>query len=390
MTPSSDDTDSNDPDGNQYSQLIHLGFKQQVILFSAILFIVGSSFYWFSSTMTANSNKKVQQARKILDRAKDAPEELNPLTLELESMVHRTERERNWILGQLTSDSFPNQLNQKLKNRYLNETARYRLGPNWKRNLPRNLEKWASKQRGRRANQVKAFMGRLKTILSRLEDRIERVETIRDEESIRAGEHGGSVKRYLSLKSEILNKIDSLQANLGEPTAQYRIPDPVFDGAVALVDPLTKLSLHFRGFSALTAAPAAYYHAERLLYDALRIDPKNPAAYFYLGKVYRELNMDVTASEHTLRALKWDSTYKRDSILKTFRQRLEEKPNDPRRRYDLGWALYETGHKEEAKKHLQKVLLQEYNKDSMVRVLAKKRLNYINTGESLYNKLTNF
>lgn len=390
MTRPDDEIEDSELDNVDYEQLFNLSFRTQTVIFTVIFLIVTSFFYWFQFSMASNANKKVRQAKTILDNAESAPDELNPLTVELETMVHETEQERDWILDQLTADSFPNQLNRQLQNRFLNETARLRLPPNWKQQLPPNLEQWAARKRQQRTNEVEAFLTRLQSTLDEIEQRIERVETIRENHSIEPGEYGGSINRYLGVKSTVLTQIEKLRSTLETTEAKFDLPGTVFDQTVNLVDPLTKLALHFRGFSALTGAPPAYYHAERLLNDALRIDPQNPGAHYYLGEVYRELNLGAVASEYKIRALKWDPSYKRDTILKTFRNRLQEKPNDSRRRYDLAWALYEVGQKQESKKHLQKVLLQEHDNDSMVKVLARKRLKYIRNGEPPYNKLTNF
>lgn len=373
-----------------HRRFFEVGPGTLLVLFLVVFSIVTSFFYWFKYNMASNANKKVQQAKTILERAEEVPEQINPLTLELETMVHETEQERNWILDELTADSFAERFDKKLKNRYLNETARLRLPPNWKDNLPRKLRQWANNRRRQRRTDVNQFLNRLDSTLDEITQRIKRVEAIREEKSIKPGRFGGSVERYLTVKSNVLSRIETLKSDLNNAKAKFDLPRSVFDGALKLVDPMTKLALHFRGFSALTAAPASYYHAERLLNDALRIDPKNPAAYYYLGEIYRKLKLGAVASEHKIRALKWDPSYKRDAILETFRQRLEEDPSDPRRRYDLAWALYEVGDRQEAKKHLKRILREQQGKDTMVRVLARKRLRYLLNGEPPYNKLTHF
>lgn len=389
MTPTDDIEDSQLTD-EDHRRFFELDPGTYLAIFVVIFGIVTGLFYWFSVTMEANAHKKVQQAKAILKRAKDAPDSLTPLTLELETMVHETEKERNWILDELTADSFASRFPEKLKNRFLNETARLQLPANWRQRMPGYLKQWASKKRRQRRRDIKAFLSRLESTLTEIENRIERVETIRENENIQPGKYGGSVRRYLNVKSTVQSRIDSLQASLKTAKPRFDLPTPVYEGAVDLIDPLTKLALHFRGFSALTAAPPAYYHAERLLHDALRIDPKDPSAYYYLGVVYRKLNMGPVASEHKIRALKWDPTYKRKTILETFRNRLKQKPNNLRRRYDLAWALYEVGKMKEAKKHLKRILRRSRGTNSMVRVLARKRLSYILEGEPPYSKLTNF
>lgn len=387
---SNDNAEETSLTDEDHRQFFELELRQYAIVFGVVFVIVTGFFYWFINTMEANANKKVQQAKSILERAEDAPDELNPLTVELETMVSETEHERNWILDELTADSFANRLDNQLKDRYLNATARLRLPPDWKQRLPQNIQKWANQKRQQRRQEVKSFLERLDSTVTEIKKRIQRVEEIRKNEDIQPGKFGGSVRRYLNVKSTVLSRIRTVEDALDNAEAGFDLPKPVFDASVRLIDPLTKLALHFRGFSALTAAPSAYYHAERLLHDALRIDPQNPAAYYHLGVIYRELNMGPVAGEHKIRALKWDPTYKRETIVENFRDRLDEKPSDSRRRYDLAWALYETGQLKKAEKHLKEVLKQEFNESSMVKVLARKRLNYIRQGEPPYNKLTNF
>lgn len=361
------------------------------LTFLTIFIVLYGTFYWFQSTMRANSNKKVQQVRTILDRADTLPAEPTPLTLELEEMAHETDDERDGILRELAADSFTRNFRGNLRRRFLQQTTYLELPDNWQSRLPSELREWADSRRRERQDSIEQFLPELQSTFDELRDRIERVESIREEKNIQTGTLGGALRRYDSVRERLLGEMKDVRNQLENTTIDSPdIPDPLFNEINDLVDPMSKLAMHFRNFSAFSSAPAAYYHADRLLHDALRIDPKNPAAHFLLAKVYRNLGLHDVAGEQLGRTLRYDPNYRRERILTQLRERLEEKPSDPQRNYYLGFALHEAGRLEEAKDHLRTAVSLAGNDNGMIKVLAEKRLEYIRTGEPPYSKLTLF
>jgi tetratricopeptide (TPR) repeat protein len=361
------------------------------LTFLAIFAVVYGTFYWFQSRMRANSNKKVQQVRSILDRADTLAAEPTTLTLEIEEMAHHTDDERNWILRELTADSFAKQFPGNLRRRFLRRTTYLELPENWRSRLPSELQTWAQSQRRSRRQDIETFLSELGSTLNDIRSRIERVETVRDRKDLRQGNFGGNLRRYETVKTRILSEMEDVRNQIERTTIDSpNIPDPLFGEINDLIDPMTKLAMHFRNFSAYSSAPAALYHADRLLHDALRIDPKNPGAHFLLAKVYRRLGLHDMAGQQLGRTLRYDPNYKREEILTQLRERLEKDPRDPQRNYYLGYALHEAGRLPEAKKHLRTAVKLVGNDNSMIKVLARKRLRYIRTGEPSYSKLTLF
>jgi tetratricopeptide (TPR) repeat protein len=100
------------------------------------------------------------------------------------------------------------------------------------------------------------------------------------------------------------------------------------------------------------------------------------------------MELDVISSEYYIRALKVDPSFSRATeIVKMFKNKLEAEPDSPRSHYDLGWVYYELGREKEAKEELLAVLRMEESKNTMARVLAKKRLGYLIHGEPPYHKM---
>lgn len=378
-------------DNDDYRSLFLFKPRFFFITFGVIFIIILSTFYLFQYQMRSNSNKKIQQVKTILSRAEDLPEKPDPITLQIEKLAQDTDNDRHWIVNEIISDSFASKFESQLQNRFLRSTTYLDLPDNWRNRLPPELQQWAEKKKNRRFASLKESMNSLKTILDDIEKRINRLQKFRKKKDLKKESLGGELSRYDTNRKKVLNIIERLRETLQETKiSSINLPKPIYQELTNLIDPLTIMSMHFRNFSAFSSAPAAYYHADRLLHDALRIDPKNPAAYYYLGKIYRKLNLHNIASEHMVRALRYDQNFKQEKILNEFRQRLKEDSDNPRRVYDLAFALHEIGKKKKSKKHLKKVLKLERGTNSMVKVLAQKRLSYIQNGEPTYSKLTLF
>jgi tetratricopeptide (TPR) repeat protein len=365
--------------------------KKLVPGFLVILALIGVLLYWFQSTMQSNSNLKVQQGKQILKRAENLSDTTTALTVELEQFAHETDDERNKILRELTADSFPSQFNRRLKNRFLRSTTYLTAPSNWKNQLPPKLKQWAQMQRNRRIKDIRNFFQFLRTTMNELDHRIKRLKTVRKEKNLKAGQLGNNLHRYDNLKAQLQKEIQDVRERL--QTVQLTSPDipsDLFKNINDLIDPMTSFAMHTRNFSAFSSAPAAYYHAYRIFHDAIRIDPNNPAPYYWLGKLFRELQLHNVAGQFMARALHYDSNFKREAILSHLRKRLKEKPNSPQRNYYLAFAQYEAGLYEPAEKTLRTVLRLERGTTSMMKVLARKRLNYIRNGEPFFSKLPLF
>jgi tetratricopeptide (TPR) repeat protein len=376
---------------SDYTQLLRFSWKEQLVTFVAIFAVVYGMFYWFQTSMEANAGKKIQQVRSILDRAEDLSAEPTPRTLELEQMARRTDNERNQIVRELGADSFAENFEGRLRDRFLNRTTYLDPPDDWQSRLPPELQQWADRKRRERTRNIKAFLSDLGDILERIRERIDRVETIRQKKDLKAGTLGGELRRYETVRDRILNEIRDVEDQLqGASVREPNIPEPLFRETTDLIDPMTTLAMHFRNFSAFSSAPSAYYHSYRLLHDALRIDPENPAAHYQLGRLYRRLKLHDLAGEQMARALRYNPNFKREDILTELKRRQEQSPKNARANYYLAFALHETGELEKAEKYLTNVLELERNRHSMVKVLARKRLDYVRSGEPDYSKLTLF
>ncbi len=374
-----------------YKKFFRFSWLQHLLTFGAIFAIVYGIFYWFDSSMEDNAGKKVQQARIVLDRAQDMSEEPTPRTLELEQMARRTDDERNRIVRGLAGDSFAKKFDGRLRDRFLQRTTFLELPDNWKNRLPPELEKWADTKERKRIQEIKRFLSDLKDILNDLQGRIDRVRTFREEKNLQEAKLGGNLERYETTRDGILNEMKDVENQLQDTSIKTpEIPDTLYHDILDLVDPMTTLAMHFRNFSAFSSAPAAHYHAYRLLHDALRIDPENAPAHYQLGRLYHRLKLHDLAGEQWGRALRYDPSFKREQMIGELKERLEQNPRDPRANYYLAFALHEAGELDRAKKYLRKVLEIEQNNHSMVKVLAEKRLDYVRNGKPPYSKLTLF
>ncbi len=368
-----------------------LGPKALITGFLIVLAITGALLYWFQLTMWSNSELKVQQAKKILRRAENLPDKPTPLTIELEQFAQETDEERNRILKELMADSFTRRFPDRLKQRFFQRTTYLELPPDWKTKLPEKLDRWAQRQRNQRQHEIEKFFRSLETTLSQLDHRMGRIETIRKEKNLQTGDFGGDLRRYDALKVRLNNQMKEVEILLNEVELNSpKLPPGLFRNINDLVDPMSSFAMHCRNFSALSSAPAAFFHAHRILNDARRIAPNKPAPYYWLGKLYRKLELHDVASQYMARALHYDPGFKRDSILSHLRERVKREPGDPRRNYYLGFALYEAGKQDTARKYLEKVLRLEDAENTMVNVLARKRLGYLRTGEPYYSKLPLF
>lgn len=376
---------------DDYATFFQFSWKQHLLTFVAIFVIVYGMFYWFSSSMKSNAEKKVQQAQTVLDRAENLSDEPTPRTLELEQMARRTDDERNRIVRGLAGDSFAKNFEGRLRNRFLQQTTFLELPDDWRNRLPSELQKWAETRRRERTQEIKQFLTELSGILGNLRQRINRADTIQKNKNLKEANLGGNLSRYKTARDQLLGEMEDVENQLRETSVSSpEIPDSLYRDIIDLVDPLTTMAMHFRNLSAFSSAPAAYYHSYRLLHDALRMDPENPAAHYQLGRLYRRLKLHDLAGEQWGRALRYDPNFKREQIIGNLEKRQEQNPRNPRANYYLAFALHEAGELERAEKYLKKVLEREQNRNSMVKVLAEKRLDYVRNGEPTYSKLTLF
>lgn len=205
---------------------------------------------------------------------------------------------------------------------------------------------------------------------------------------------GGVRERFHGAAQKLRREIRHVESRLSDTPYRgesLRLPPGLFREVNDLPDPMTRIAMHYRRLAGLTSGPDALVYAERTLRDALRIDPDNARVHYHLGRVYRRMGLTVLGSEQQLRALRFDPDFAHaGEILQRFRRRVEDRPGAARRHYDLGFALHATGDHEAARRHLQEVLRLEEGTSSLVKVLARQRLRYLQTGEPAYSKLPNF
>jgi len=375
----------------EYKRCIKVKPLRVLLLFVGIFCILGIFLYWFHSSMRENSNLKVNEAVVLLAEAEKMPAEIGPRTVELEEMIVETEDDVSWLVNELAADSFSVRHENKLEEFYRREKhflPGQSLSEDWKSNLSPSLADWYRQGLEARKKEVQALKDEFDAFVGRTRRRKKRAEEIRLK--LEMDKHEDIPWDYYEQNSEqlenLLDDIDSAvkTANFNSPT----IPPAVYEAAAEIITPLSRFTLQYRRLSALTSAPTAYLYAELHLQDALRLDPKNPEAYYQLGRVYEKMGLDVISSEYYVRALKVDpSFYRAPEIVKMFKNKLEAEPDSPRALYDLGWVYYELGRKKEAKEKLVAVLRMKESKNTMARVLAKKRLGYLIHGEPPYNKM---
>lgn len=373
-----------------YRDLLFPDRRWWIVSFLVILGVLSALFYWFSSTTRANSNTRVREAAALIERADTAAREVTPLTLEIEEMLARTQEDRDYILDNLVGDTFPGYVRRELKRRYRRQSALYELPSDWMSNLPPQLERWRQQRRRRRVREVNRFLSTAAGLIEDNQQRLSRLSDIREQLEL-SPRFDSTMRRYEDTRNRLRARLSgALDVVEGLRVTEPRIPSKAYQALNDLLDPLTVMVLQYRRFSGFTSAPSALVYAEQVLKDALRIDPKNPRAFYQLGRVYGRLGMEVLSSEHFVRALRMNPDFKRREILDRFRTRLDERPDSPRAHYDLAFAYYETGQHAKARSHLEEVLQLQQGQNSMVKVLARKRLRYIEQGEPPYHKMTYF
>ncbi len=425
MVAEKNNADSSGITPGDYESLIKISPKNILIIFLLIFLIIGSLLYGFNYIQRRNSNIKVEEARVLIDRGDTAPEEPGPETLELEEMVAETEEEVNWLVEQLVADRFADEFGNELEDRYRREmyySARQDLPSGWKDDLPTNLEQWRQQRIAHRQEEVEQFLAELEGFISTQKERLNRGEEIRSNLA-EQGEMPPVQHRYEEARRELSQLLEEIEMELeGAVVGGPQIPAGLYDLLAELVDRLSKFTLQYRRINALTTAPSAYLYAEQYLQDALRIDPRNPEAFYQLGRVYERLEQDVIASEYYLRMIKEAPSYRRVSEMVTqFEKTVEENPESARAHYDLGFAYYEVDRHKEALASLLNVLevecdiegnldfiVEAYDagdyaeagelvtetitrtgceSESMTQVLAEIRIGYILEGEPPYHKM---
>lgn len=408
-----------------YESIIKIDPKKLLLIFLVIAAIIGSLLFGFHYIQRHNSNLKVEEARVIINRGDTLPTSPTPETLELEEMVAGTEKDVNWLVDQLVADSFAANFDNQLKKKYRQRmyySSREQLPPNWKDNLPAELEKWRRQKTNRRRAQVNYLLQELDGFLSRQRKRLQRLEEIRG--SLKEeGEMPPIEQRYMESRKRFKEHLNAVESALDDAEAEGpKIPPPLYQALAKLVDSLGKITLQYRRISALTSAPTSLLYAEQYLQDALRINPWNPEALYQLGRVYEKMGKDVISSEYYLRMIKEDPSYYRVSdVVAKFEKFTEENPNSPRALYDLGFAYYEVGRHKDSLVNLLKVIENECNlkstefiidayeagnyaeakklvdelisrsgceSESMTQVLARERIGYVLEGEPPYHKMS--
>jgi tetratricopeptide (TPR) repeat protein len=419
-----------------YRRYFTFSWRWYGTVFLSILVVLSGLLYWFSGTMRANSNVRVREAVKVLETyeadrmtaADTADRELNPLTLEIEEMRINTEETRQFIAETLMMDSYPRKMNQRLKQRYLQQSFYAELPADWKQNLPEQLRQYKNQQDEQQILQLRYRLNRVSKMVEENRERVRRIEEIRKQMDLSDtfDRMVDSYRRTRDLFQTRLSDLESAMSDVHTDTyTRRRLPGDVFRGLTRLLDPLTLMGLQYRRFSALSSPQASVVYAEQILRDAERIDPKNPEVYYQLGRVYERLGMGNVSNEHYLKALRVarGQDYRReDDIVDMFETVLDENPDSSRAHYDVAFAYYETGQEPRALDHLLSVLENECaieglpgvrqafekgNNDramamvravaaekcgerSMVQTLAIKRIEYILEGETPYYRLTYF
>lgn len=387
---------SDEPDGltpEDYRRLFSLDARWLLGAFGLILGLILLSLLWFNLSMRDRAQRKVTEARTVLNRVDTLPRSPTLNTLELQEMVVETEDAREWILGALNRDSYPRQFRRRLRERYLDHTAHYDPPEGWRSNLPPEVAEWARRRKAERRKEIRRFLNRLPGVLARTLRHLDRAETLARTVQPEAP-MGGVRERFRTAVKGLRRAVREVEDRLADTPYRgdsLRLPPSLFRALNDLPDAMTRATMHYRRLAGLTSGPDALVYAERTLRDALRIDPDNPRIHYYLGRVYGRMGLEVLSSEQYLRALRLDPDFGRaGELLERFRRRVETRPDDPRRHYDLGFALHVTGDHEAARRHLMQVLRLEEGESSMVRVLARKRLRYLQTGEPAYSKLPSF
>ncbi|MFB6356305.1 MAG: tetratricopeptide repeat protein [bacterium] len=409
-----------------YDRYFLLDWKIMGIIFLVIFSIVSGLFYWFQTQMRSNSNRKVQEARVMIDRADTVPRQLSPTTMEIEEIIAQVEADRDLLILRLHNDNKHKKIQRKLKNKFLQQAPFYELPSDWKQQLPPRLKKWEKKRKKARHRQIQAFLNLLPRIFERNRERLKRIDQLL--KKIGPDERfSDALQRYRKNRERVLtlfSRIESRIDKLNRTKVMVKLPSGLFNDITRLTDPMNYLSFQLKRISALTSKPTSLVYARQSLLDALRIDPQNSEAFYQLGRVYEKWGMETLSSERYLWALKENKDFKRaDQIIQKFKKEIQSSPDNPRNHYDLAYALYETGSRDRAFKQLLETLKlecgipsmkgihQRYKEGkkkealhllegllknrgctskSMVQVLALKRVKYIIEGEPPYHKLAYF
>lgn len=384
---------SGDLTPEDYRRLFSLDARWLLGAFALILGLILLSLLWFNLSMQNRAQRKITEARTVLNRVDTLPRSPTLDTLELQEMVVETEDAREWILGALNRDSYPRQFRRRLRERYLDHTAHYDPPEGWRSNLPPEVADWARRRKEERREEIRRFLNRLPAALTRTLRHLNRAETLA--RTVQPDAPMGGVRERFRTAGDRLRRtvreVENLLADTPYRGESLRLPPSLFRAINDLPDAMTRVTMHYRRLAGLTSGPDALVYAERTLRDALRIDPDSPRIHYHLGRVYGRMGLEVLSSEQYLRALRLDPDLQQSGeLLERFRRRVKKRPGDPRRHYDLGFALHVTGDHETARRHLMQVLRLEEGESSMVEVLARKRLRYLQTGEPAYSKLPNF
>lgn len=406
-----------------------------VSVFLVILVILSALFWWFQRSMRANSNQRVTEAVNMLERfdsssanSEKSSSALDPLTFEIEEMRAETKRDRLYLMEALAHDSYPRRIQSQLKQRFLEQSFYGDLPNDWKETLPSELKKWKQEKDRQQIQRLRRVLARIPTILETHRENLSRIQQIRQQMQL-PGEFKPVEERFRETRSIFerrLNQLDETFSQINpEQFTDRKYPQALFYAIRRMLDPMFWMELQYRRLSGLSSAPASLIYAEQALKDALRIDPRNPEAYYQLGQTYQRLGLERISGEYYLRALRvsrGESYHRRSTIVEMMERNRKENPNSSRARYELGWAYYETDNESGALKQLLDVIENECNlkplsgiekryreggkkqamyrvdqvigkqceKKSMELTLAQKRLRYILEGEPPYYRLTYF
>ncbi len=375
-----------------YSNFIRVDMHWIALMFIVVLSLLGGLLYWYSLSARGHSDLRVTEAEYLIDRGDTAPGEITPVTLELEELVAETARDRDWIFQRLGEDRRAGQLEEELQSRFLQETFHWELPDDWQEQLPEQLNQWYQQELTQRQAELDDFLNELSEFLAAIRQRAARAKELRQE--LEPGElFADAMARYELSHNNLLTAVDRVEQQLPRSTDNpaTQLDNQLFSALVELPRLLLRQKLQYRRLSALSAAPASYIYAERYLRDALRIFPRNPEAFYQLGRVYQRLELPILAGEHYARAIQADPGFERTSeIIELLEQRIEEDPDNPRLHYDLGFALQESGALEEAREVLETAWQMEAEEESMLRVLIENRLGYVEDGVSIYHRMRYF
>lgn len=417
---------------DDYERLFTISWTWLGAVFLVILITLSSLLYWFVTSMRANSNVRVNEAVAMIEKYDNSADtrstEVSPLTLELEEMRINMEEDRRFITKTLIQDSYPRKMNERLRTRFLRQSFYTDLPEDWKQNLPEQLREYKREQDSQHVAELRYRLSRVPPLIESNRERLERLEEIRKNMDL-SDTFSRMLDGYKRTRDRFQTRIRNLESAMSDiDTSTFtrrRLPGDLFRAMARMLDPISMMGLQMRRFSGLSSREASLVYAEQTLRDAERIDPKNPRVLYHLGRVYEKLGMGNVSNGHYLKALRvarGQDFERRDDIVSMFENVLENNPNSPRAHYDVAFAYYETNRKPEAFGHLLRVLendcslgrlngiqnaydngnhkramalvdavtARKCGERSMVRTLAKKRIEYILEGEPPYYRLTYF